>query len=124
MAIVATIVALPASIPAMVVGDVAAIAFPATCVVLPIEVIRLDPVRALIRRTCPVAVVPHVVATLRILIAFDPQVIGAGTSGDDVRPRRRRLADVDAEGHLCVDRRGGDEEQRRDCEDLAEFCHN
>jgi len=88
------------------------IAFPLTRVVLPTEVIRLDPIRALIRRTCPVAVVPHVVPTLRILIALDPYVVGARPRGDDVRARCRRFANVDAEGHLCVDCRGGDEEQR------------
>jgi hypothetical protein len=57
----------------MVMVDVAAIAFPATGVVLASGVIRLDPVRALIRWTRPVAVVPQVVPTLRILIALDPE---------------------------------------------------
>jgi hypothetical protein len=112
VAIATGIVALLASIPAMVVADVAAIAFPLTRVVLPIEVIRLNPVRALIRRTCPVAVVPHVVPTLRILIAFDPHIVGARPRWDDVRARCRRLADVDAEGNLCACRGGGNEEQR------------
>jgi hypothetical protein len=63
----------------MVVFDDAAVAFPAAGVVLSVAVIRVNPVRALIGRPRPVAVVPLVAASLRILVALDPQIAGAGS---------------------------------------------
>ena len=95
--VVATLVALSAAIPAMVVGDVAAITFPTTSVVLAADMIRLNPVRALIRRTGPVAVVLSVAPTLRIVVTLDPDIVGAGPWSDAVRPRSGWLANVDAE---------------------------
>src|ERR1700730_7030778 len=74
---VATCVPLRASVPAMVMGDDAAIAFPATGEIPSIDVVRVDPVRAFIRRPRPVTVVPRVARSLRILVALDPHVVGA-----------------------------------------------
>src|SRR5579871_5630542 len=101
------VVALLAGIPAMVVRDVAAAAFPAPGVILSAGVIRLDPIRAGVWRPGPVAVVPRVLRTLRILIALDPDVVGARPRRHDVGVRRRRFADVDAEGDLRARGCGG-----------------
>ena len=119
----ATLVPLSASVPAMVMVDVAAIAFPLTGVILSTDVVRLDPVRALIRRPRPVAVVPRVARSLRIPIALDPHIVGAGLARDAVRARRWRLANANAEGHLRRGRRGRGEEQCRDSECLKDSFH-
>jgi hypothetical protein len=59
-ATVAAPVPISASVPTMVVVEPAAIAFPETGNKLPSIVIRLNPVRAAVRRSRPVAPVPHV----------------------------------------------------------------
>src|SRR5215475_14112142 len=98
-----TAVALPASIPLMVVVDGATRTLPASFEVLAAIVIRSSPVRALIRRSRPVAAMPNPASIPWIPVALDPFVIGAGLRRHTKRPRRRRgLADADAETHLCV----------------------
>src|SRR6476620_9043726 len=98
-----TAIALAASIPLMIVVDGAPRTFPASFEVLATIVIRSRPVRALIRRSRPVAVVPSPASTHWIPVAFDPLVIGGGLRWDPIHPRRRRgLADADAEAHLCI----------------------
>ena len=56
----AAFVALCSPIPAMVVRHVAAPTFPLPAEILAAVIVRLDPIRALIWRPRPIAVVPHV----------------------------------------------------------------
>jgi hypothetical protein len=123
IASIATFVPLPASVPPMVMADVAASALPATGEILSIDVVRHDPVRALVRRPRPVAVVPSVMRSLRILVALDPDIVGAGASGHTVRTRPWRFADVDTDGYLCMGRGSGSEKQCRDRERVKQLSH-
>ncbi|SRR5580765_3414566 len=84
-------------VPSMVMGDVAAPAFPPPGEVPAVDVVRRDPVRALIWRPRPVAVVPHIARSHGVVVALDPDVVGTGLGWNAVRARRRRLADADAE---------------------------
>src|ERR1700676_5170466 len=120
---IATFVSLVASVPAMVMGDVAATAFPATGEILSIHVVRRDPVRTLVRRPRPVGVVPSVARSLRILVALDPDIVGAGPGRHAVCARRRRFADANAKVYLRMGRRGRGEEQCRDSECPKKFSH-
>jgi hypothetical protein len=99
---IASFVALFTAIPSVIVSDVAASAFPATGEIVPICVVRRDPICALVRRTRPIAVVPRVVGSLRILVALDPDVIGCGWGRHAVRAWSRRFADANPK----VDLRG------------------
>lgn len=116
--VVTIFVAFLRMIPAMIVGDHTAIPFPMTDIVVSIAVIRLHPIRTLVRRPRPVAVVPRVVTLYRILVTLDPHVIRARACRDAIRPRRRRrLTDMDVEGHLssrsdCECREEGGEHER------------
>src|SRR5258708_6208442 len=111
MVVVTTFVPLATSVPAMVMGEVAAAAFPAALEKLAADVVGRDPVRALIRRPRPVAVVPPVVPSLRIPVTLDPEVVGARFGRHAVRARRWRWTNANSEGNLCVSHRGGGEEQ-------------
>ena len=106
---IVTFVPLWAPVPAMVMGQVAALAFPATLEILSADVIRRDPVRAFIRRPRPVAVVPPIVSSLRILVTLDPEIVRAGLARYVIRARRRRWADVNSKGNLCMSHRGRSE---------------
>ena len=98
-------------VPVVVMVDVAAMAFPATGVISSIGVVRSDPVRAFIRRPCPVAVMPPVVLALRIPVAIDPQVAGGGLARHHDHARRWWwCANVNVDGDLRMDRRAGNEE--------------
>ena len=107
--VVAMFVPLLVSVPVMVVTNVAAIAFPATGIVPSASVVGGDPVRTGIRRPRPVTVVPSIVRSLRVLVAFDPYVFGAGWRRHAVRPWGRWRTDVNVNGHLGMGRRAGDE---------------
>src|SRR5438093_10328118 len=85
------------SIPAMVVIDVAARAFPAAGKIPTIHVVWRDPVRSFIWRSRPVAVVPDVMVSLRVVVALDPDIVGPRLGRHAVRAWRRRLADANAE---------------------------
>src|SRR5450759_4418759 len=111
-------VPLTASVPGRVMGDEAATAFPPAGEILSTDVVRLDPVRALVRRPRPVAVVPHVARSLRIPVALDPEIVRAGLRRHAVRARRWRLANANTERNLRMGRRGRGEEHCRDSERL------
>jgi hypothetical protein len=113
--LIATLVALLFTVPTMIVGDHAASACPMAVVVLFADMVRLNPVRALIGRPRPIAVVPAVVAVLGILVPFDPHVVvlgkvvaldpyivGAGARRHAIHTGRWRLTDADAERKLSV----------------------
>src|ERR1700722_9253623 len=106
----------------MVMDDDAAIAFPATGEVPSLGGVRGDPVRAFIRRPRPVAVVPPILRSLRILVALDPYIAGAGLGRHAVGAWGRRRTDADAQVDLGRGCRGS-EEQCRDGERLKEFFH-
>ena len=93
---IVTFVPLWAPVPAMVMGQVAALAFPATLEILSADVIRRDPVRAFIRRPRPVAVVPPIVSSLRIPVALDPEIVWARLGRHAVDARRRRFTNTDS----------------------------
>jgi len=107
----------------MVVVDEAAIAFPPTRVILSTYVVRIHPVRALVRRPRPVAVMPRITRALGIPITLDPLIVRAGASRHAIRAWRWRLTNANSEGNLRIGRGRGSEEQRRDSECLKEFSH-
>jgi hypothetical protein len=76
LVVVAMFVPLFVPVPVVVVTDVAPISFPATGVVPPAPVVGRDPVRTCIRRPRPIAVVPPVAPSQRILVALDPHMQG------------------------------------------------
>jgi hypothetical protein len=107
---IATFVPLLATIPAVVVVHIPAIAFPVTGEILTAIMVWLYPVRALIGRPCPVAVMPFVSAPVRILVPLNPLIVGAGPRRYPIGTRCRRFANLNAEGNLGVrDRRRGEE---------------
>src|SRR5204862_851589 len=86
------------AVPAMVVTEVAARRAPVAFVETAAFPVRLHPVRAGVRRTRPVAVMPIPAIAARIPVAFDPLVIGAGARGHAIRARgRRRRPDRESE---------------------------
>ena len=98
------LVSLSGVVPAMVVMDVAARAFPVTGEVLAAVIVRGHPVGAFVRRPRPISVVPDVVAVFRVLVAFDPHVIRSGLRRDAVRAGRRRgrpNVEVERDLRLC-----------------------
>jgi hypothetical protein len=115
-------VPLMAFVPPMVMGKAAAGALPLTDVILSADVVRRNPVRARVRRPCPVAVVPRVVRSLRILVALDPHIVRAGLRRHAVSAWGRRRTDVNVKSHLRVGR-GGREEECRDSECPKIFSH-
>ena len=78
------------TIPSMVVAVVAARRVPVPFVKPAGFPVRLYPIRPLVRRARPVAVVPDPTASDGIPIAFDPFVAGARIGRDPVIARRRR----------------------------------
>jgi len=86
------LIAPPAVIPGMVVGNHAVATFPSARVVMSILVVRLHPVGALIRRAPPVALVPDVASVRRIPGALDPFIVGTRLWRDVIRARRRWMA--------------------------------
>jgi hypothetical protein len=72
---------LVAAVPAMVVPDLAAIAFPVSFIESLSIVARRHPMRTGIGRTGPVSLVPLIVVTHRIPVAPNPGIPGAGASG-------------------------------------------
>jgi hypothetical protein len=94
------VIPLMAMVPAMVMCDVAVRAFPASGEILPVGVIRRYPIRAGVGRTCPVAIMPKVVPSLRILISLDPDVVRSRLRGDVIHTWRWRRSDMDVKGDL------------------------
>jgi uncharacterized protein DUF6152 len=108
----AALVPLAASIPAMVMKHVAATTFPPTRKIPPAGVIGRNPVRVLVGRPRPVAVVPHVPWPLRIPVALDPRVARPGRRRHPVHTWRGRwLANTNVEGNLRVRYRNGRQKQ-------------
>jgi hypothetical protein len=96
-------IALPPFIPPMVVVDGAARTFPASFEVLATIVVRSSPVRALIRRSRPVAVMPRPASVYWIPVALDPFVVAPRRRRHTIGPWwRRGLTDGDAETHPCA----------------------
>src|SRR5215831_42973 len=100
--VIAVVVASPiVAIPTMIVAEVAVRRTPVALVVPSALPIWLHPVRSVVRRTRPVAVVPAVLVPLRIPTSLDPNVIGTGLRGHVIRARRRRrCAELNAERNL------------------------
>jgi hypothetical protein len=119
-----TRIALPTSIPLMVVVHWAARTFPSAIEVFAPVVIRGGPKRALIRRSRPVPVVPNPASALRVPVALNPLIVWAGLRRHSVPPGwRRRLADPDAEAYLCPGRCGWGEQHGRDGDCVQKLSH-
>src|SRR6476619_7386046 len=104
-------IALPPFIPAMIVFHVAARTFPVSFEVLAAIVVRSRPVRALIRRSRPVPVMPGPASTYWIPVTLDPFVARSRRRCHTIRPWwRRGLTDGDAETHLGVGESSGREQ--------------
>ena len=92
------LITLPVLVPAMVVMNIAPLAFPMTRVVLAALVVGRHPIRLRIGRVRPVAVVPTIPTVFRVPVAIDPDIVGTGLWWHAVRARRRRRGpDVNVE---------------------------
>ena len=121
---IATFIAFPTTIPTMVVTDVTAVAFPSAAEILAAVVVRSGPVRACIRWSRPVPIVPEPAPAHRIPVALNPLIVGAGLRRDAVPPRRGRgVANRDAETHLRTGSRGGRQQQSCDGDCLQKLSH-
>lgn len=73
-------VVVTAAVPSMVVGHVAAIAFPVACKELLSIVMRFHPARAGVGWASPVSVVPLIMVAHGVPVAPEPNIASAGTS--------------------------------------------
>jgi len=117
------VIPLMAVVPAMVMCDVAVRAFPVPREILPVGVIRRDPIRAGVGRTCPVAIMPEVVPSLRILISLDPDVVRSRLRGNVIRTWWWRRPDMNIKGDLRSSSGGAGEQYRRDGDDAKCSFH-
>jgi hypothetical protein len=100
--VVFAIVAVVLAVPAMFMFAAAAVAFPIAIQVAIAFVPRPDPTCAGINRTGPVAGMPSIVASHRIPIAFNPNILRAGPRRLHAHHARGRWrADLNAHGHLA-----------------------
>src|SRR5262245_40189306 len=98
-------ISLPLAIPSVIVIVPAARARPVAADVHAASVVGLNPVRAGVRRSRPVPVVPGIMPSLRIPVAFDPHELRTGARRDAVDARGRRRLDVNRRGLLDFDDR-------------------
>ena len=96
-------IALTVVIPPMIVHDGAALALPSSLVVPPTDVVRRHPIRARVRRPCPVPVMPGVMTPGGIPVALHKGEVGTRLRRDDVDARGRRDANPDTHGDLCAE---------------------
>jgi hypothetical protein len=104
------VIPLMAMVPSMIMSDVAVSAFPASGEILSVEVVGRYPIRAGVGRTRPVAIVPKVVSSLRILISLDPAVVRSRLRRDVIRTWRWRRPDMDVKGDLRSSGSGSSEQ--------------
>jgi hypothetical protein len=85
--VVTTVVMVPAAVaiaavpvPSVIVLNVPAIPVPVSCIKLLSIVVGSDPSRPLIRRTCPIPIMPPIVVSCRIPITVNINVPGAGAT--------------------------------------------
>src|ERR1017187_3852352 len=78
--VVAAVIAIVVTVPAMVVGDSAAIAIPIAFIEKRSIMMRFHPVCADVRWTGPVSIVPLVTVAHRVPVAPHKGIAGAGTS--------------------------------------------
>jgi len=91
-------------VPLMVVGDLALVAVPVAFMVHLAIMVRLHPVRAAVRRTSPVSVVPLIVTAHRVPIARNPGIAFPRTAWlSPFYAQRRRRADSHSDGQLGED---------------------
>jgi hypothetical protein len=101
----ATLVALLATIPPVIVLESSPGTVPIPAVVSSAEVVGFDPVGAGIRRTRPIAVVPEPASILPVPISFDPLVVEARSDRYSVRARLRRRSYLNANSKSRTPRR-------------------
>jgi hypothetical protein len=85
-------VPVPVPIPMVIVLKTATIPFPIPYKILPFVMMRRNPTRAPVRRSCPVSLVPFVVPSYGIPIALNPDEIrvrGRWKNANHTRGRRR-----------------------------------
>jgi hypothetical protein len=98
----AVLIASSGLIPLVIVRHDAVRTFPPTAVVVAMVIVGRHPVRARVGRTRPVAVVPHVMLSLRIPVTFNPVIAVTRLRWYGVRARSRRRANLNADRHLRV----------------------
>jgi len=104
------VIPLMAVVPSMVMCDVAVRAFPASGEILSVDVVGRYPIRAGVGRTRPVAIVPEVMSSLRILISLDPDVVRSRLRRDVIRTWRWRRPDMYVKGDLRPSGSGSSEQ--------------
>ena len=117
------VIPLMAMVPAMVVGDVPVRSLPVPGEILPVDVIGRYPIRAGVGRTCPVAIVPEVMPSLRIPISLDPDVVRSRLRRDVIRARRWWRPDMNVKCDLRSSGSGSGEEHRDDDSDANGSFH-
>jgi hypothetical protein len=99
--VVAAVIAIVVTIPAMVVGDSTAIAIPIAFIEKRSIMMRFHPVCADVCWTGPVSIVPLVMVAHRVPVAPHKGIAGAGTSRlNPDYPRPRRRPDSHSDGKL------------------------
>lgn len=111
-------VAVVVVVPVMVVFNPASLAHPISAEIAPAFVVVRSPMRSRVGRQSPVAGVPAVVASNRIPVAINPEIVGPGANWPrGEHPWRRWRPDLDADGNLCTQQAGKDEcrKQQQSC---------
>jgi len=103
-------------IPTVVMGEIAALALPVALKKALAVVARTHPNRSGIWRTRPVSFMPSIVAADRIPISRDPDKIRIRLGWHDgYYSRRRRSADLDANGNIRRQRAAGQDNESKQC---------
>jgi len=96
----AVVIAVVLVIPVMAVFEAAVRTVPIAGIEASAFVARADPMRTLIRRASPVAAMPEIAAVHWIPVTVNPEIARPGAHRHDIVARRRRRADLDANGDL------------------------
>jgi hypothetical protein len=106
ISIMFTIVAVPVAVPVVIVGSPSAISFPVAFEKTVAVVMGSNPMRAGVRCPRPISVMPFVVVSHRIPVAFDPQEIGSWVRRQNAHLAGRRWrSDSDSYRNLSAQHR-------------------
>src|SRR5579872_2378998 len=107
------VVALPLTIPLVVMPHSAVLTFPVALKPLLPVVMRPDPARAGVGRARPVSGVPHVASAHDIPVAVHPDKIGSGCDGPYFDAGRRRRTDVHPDGKVDGESQSNAQQRQR-----------
>ena len=100
-------------VPAMIVGQPAAAAFPVPVKKTLSIVMRRNPASPGIRRPAPIPIVPAVTASASIPVTVDPNEVAAWSRWPDADDARgRRWPDPDTDGYLGAQNKASDQQQQ------------